>query len=98
MAARVMPLRSRHALYTEPDSSAPPEARGREDRDAYLIGIIRALDTRINRIQSRIPALPESRALRQKTVPVEHHELRRRLSDLQSARQDLVDVVFRCPR
>jgi len=65
----------------------------REDRDAYLIGIIRALDGRILRVSAMMSL--SSHGSCQPASSGRGQELARRLSDLESARADLLDVVFR---
>jgi hypothetical protein len=68
----------------------------RDCRDTYLIEILRALDRRIARVSAMVSALPAPGSLRHRAASAEHRELTRRLADLKSAREDLVDVVFRC--
>ena len=79
----------------EADRFVESDRCDRQERDAYLIAILRALDERIARISSKIAGLPQARTVRHRAISAERRELSGRLSDLQSARQDLVDVVFR---
>ena len=87
---------AKHAAHpVEADRFAEPDQCDRQERDAYLIGIIRALDQRIACVRVRIDKLPPAPTIRLLVASAERRELNRRLADLQSARKDLLDVVFR---
>jgi hypothetical protein len=60
-----------------------------------LIGVLRALDQRIARVSTTIATLSEEPAARDRAACAQRRELSRRLADLQAARRNLVDVVFR---
>jgi hypothetical protein len=78
------------------DRFAESDRNDRQERDAYLIGILRALDQRIARVRTTIDELPPPTTMRPVVASREHRELDCRLVELESARKDLVDVIFRC--
>jgi hypothetical protein len=92
-----MMLPAKYATHpVEADRFAESDQGDRQERDAYLIGILRALDQRIARIRTQIDELPAAPTIRLLVGSAEHRELNRHLAELQSARKDLVDVIFRC--